>query len=436
MARIKRLTFFHTHDNSTGYGRMGTQLAKEFSKQGVLVTDEMHKTDAHADANVMWAGHSYNAKGWFDGQKRSLLTMWETTRLPELIREGLHNLDNVFVPSEHNVEVFSKYHKNVMYVPLGVDPQTWRFRKRVAPNQSFRFLADGRSTRKGVDLSVKAFSAAFPDPESMFPRPTLILKGNVHSKVKPQNGVQLMSQRISDEAEVALYGSAHVYLAPTRGEGWGLCPLQAICQGVPTILTDAHGQAAFAHLGWGLRSTMTKSDYELYGDGGDWWEPDFDQLVDTMRWMYEDYDKAQGMAELFSEEALSQFTWEHTATDLLDHLEFPPNVLGYVVGPWVEPTYKEYPVLCWLPRQCTIGGVFYNFEVGKLTMERAEVKRILFESGSLDPSCLAMDDNGLTPEQVARAGLTSASKGYCPTCLQELNSKPLDEAELGRSHDA
>jgi glycosyltransferase involved in cell wall biosynthesis len=426
---MARLNFLYTHDNSMGYGRMGTQLAKQFSCQGVQVMDWMHRTDANVASHVLWAGHSYNAKGWFDGQHRSLLTMWETTRLPELIREGLHNVNTVFVPSEHNLEVFGKYHENVFYVPLGVDPETWHFRKRVAPRQSFRFLADGRGARKGTDVAVAAFHAAFPELDSMFPRPTLILKGNVHSKVKPQNGLQLMSQRISDEAEIALYGSAHVYLAPTRGEGWGLCPLQAICQGIPTILTDAHGHAAFAQLGWGLRSTLTRSDYELYGDGGEWWEPDFDQLVDTMRWMYENYDKARQMAELFSEEALTQFTWENTATDILGHLDITDD--GWRPGSWVEPTYKTYPVVCWLPRQCQIGGIFYNFEVGKLTYERAEVKRILFESGSLDPSCLEMDDNGLTPEQ----GQRSASQGYCPTCLQELNSKPLSEAEAGRSHE-
>lgn len=415
-----RLTFDYTHDNSTGYGRMGTQTAKQMQAQGVEILGNA--------SNIMWAGHSFNARGWIRGQRRNLLTMWETTRMPELVREGLHNLDQVFVPSLHNVELYTQYHSNVKYVPLGVDPEVWRYRKRQPLRQSFRFLADGRSKRKGADLSVEAFKAAFKDRKLDGPEPTLMMKGHRHSGSYP--GVQMVSQNLSDEAEVALYGSAHVFLAPARGEGWGLCPLQAIAQGCPTILTDHHGHAAFSDLGWGINAGYSKSEYTLYGESGEWWEPDFDQLVDTMRWMYDNYDKAEGMAKLFSAEALGQYTWANTAADLIGLLELDDEL---VTGPWVEANFKTYPTAVLRPHTCQIAGITYSWETGRLYYEPAEVKRTLFEAGLLDPSCLEMDDSGLTPDQHERA--MSASQGHCPTCLQPLNSKPFSElTEVERSH--
>ena len=43
----------------------------------------------------------------------------------------------------------------------------------------------------------------------------------------------------TSDQEVDLFAEAHCYLAPSKGEGWGLCPHQAIAQGCPTVLTDA-----------------------------------------------------------------------------------------------------------------------------------------------------------------------------------------------------
>ena len=58
--------------------------------------------------------------------------------------------------------------------------------------------------------------------------------------------IHLMTGKLTSEEEVALYSMCHVYVQPSRGEGFGLRPLQAIAQGCPTIATNAHGHAAFS----------------------------------------------------------------------------------------------------------------------------------------------------------------------------------------------
>ena len=71
-----------------------------------------------------------------------------------------------------------------------------------------------------------------------------------------------------DSEELDLYRSCHAYLQPSRGEGFGLQPLQALALGRPTILTNAHGHASFAHLGIPLDSTMQKAAYFTPVPGG------------------------------------------------------------------------------------------------------------------------------------------------------------------------
>ena len=74
-----------------------------------------------------------------------------------------------------------------------------------------------------------------------------------------------------------------------------------------------------------------------------------------------------------------------------------------------------------------IGPSSFIFEVGKDYYESADVKRILFESGLLDPSCLVLDDEvgiGLNDQQLARIPEYSAAHAHCPSCGQMLNTQP------------
>ena len=41
--------------------------------------------------------------------------------------ENLDIFDRVIVPSDHNLELFSRYNPNVVKVPLGVDTSEWHY---------------------------------------------------------------------------------------------------------------------------------------------------------------------------------------------------------------------------------------------------------------------------------------------------------------------
>lgn len=430
------LNLNYVHGESIGYGRFGINLAAALSALGVEVYDDMPQPDwarrDHEDPVghrrgrchvVCWVSTPTHARGWWSDQYPVISTMWEASQLPESFRENLHNFAKVLVPSNQNLELFSRYHPDVEMVPLGVDPKVWRYVPRTPPDATFRFLIGGSGPRKGTDVAYKAFRAAFPDRHRDGPTPVLVMK---NPRAEPFYGpnIEIISGRIPAEAEIDLYASAHCYLQPSRGEGFGLQPLQAMAQGCPTVLTAAHGHDSFAHLGLGISAALTKSAYFIYGDAGDWWEPNFDELVDQMRWVYDNYDQAVVDAAISAEVIADDFTWENTARRTVvaigtDQLETSPGD-----GDWFTPEARLYSVVTNRDWKCDVAGTSYYFRKGVEYRESADVKRILHEAEILDPVCLDGTDTGLAPSQVAELAAYSAKHSFCPTCHQQLNTQP------------
>lgn len=429
-----RANLLYVHSTKLGYARYGTKLAAALERAGVKIDDSLAPGDKDPAGVVCWVSTPSHADGWFRGQHSVLSTMWEATILPEAFREHLHNFDQVIVPSAHNLELFGRYHPNVIQVPLGVDTSEWYYRPRTPPTDRFIFLIGGSGPRKGVDLAYKAFKKLWPTEGSWpkeSPRPTLIFKSP-----RPVDyfgdRIEHIGGHISDEAERDLYQMAHCYLQPSRGEGWGLQPLQAIAQGCPTILTDAHGQAEFAHLGFPVTAGFSKADYFIYGDAGDWWEPSLDDLCAQMEYVYNNYTAACRHAEWAADVCRHTFSWDHTANQFIaaigrDRLDAP--YAGD--GEWVEPEQKRFLVRVSRPWRAEVANNVYQFQPGKDYWETADVKRILFELPDpvLDPSCLIVPDGqppseaelGLAPEQLARIDDYSARMGHCWSCGQTLN---------------
>lgn len=443
-----KLNFFYVHSATMGYGVMGTGVARALADQGVEIFDTMPMPEKYRRPHehnpgavegltnvVCWASVPSHMHGYWEGQYRAVLTMWEAQRLPESFRETLPEFDLVMVPSHHNVELFSRYHDNVKFVPLGVDPARWHYIPRT-PSSEFRFLIGGSGSRKGTDLAYRAFRALWGKEGSWGSGPTPYLtmkspKGGEFSGPR----IEVVSGRISSEAEVDLYAGAHCYVQPSRGEGFGLQPLQALAQGCPTVLTAAHGHDAFAHLGLGISATPAKSAYFIYGDAGDWWEPDFDELVDQMRWIYDNYDDACVLAKESAAVVANEFTWANTAARFVaavgeDRLATPYSG----DGAWHEPVRLRYEVITARDWYCEIAGRSFAFKRGESYQELADVKRVLWEAGVLDPLCVEGDDTGLAPQQVAELKKHSASERWCPTCGQGLNSRETRADSLEASY--
>lgn len=459
-----QMHLLHVHSTAIGYARYGVKLVAALTDMGVKVDDELGPTSTDVKHLTCWISTPSHAAGWFDGQYPVISTMWESMTMPETFREGMHNFAQIIVPSEQNLELFSRYHPNVKKVPLGIDSVEWRYRERQVPVNTFRFLIGGSGTRKGPDLAYKAFRKVFKTWPSDMPVPVLQFKSPRPVDFVGER-IEHIGGRISDEAERDLYAAAHCYLQPSRGEGFGLQPLQAIAQGLPTILTDAHGHTDFAHLGYAISAQHSKADFFVFGEAGDWWEPSLDELCERMEYVYYNYDEACRHAEEMSPLAHEWFSWERCAENFMDAIGREHFTAPYTgTHHWFKPDYKRYLIRVVKPWAAEISGSHYQFKAERKSWrledlvalgnaeiteellasipviktqpeywEVADIKRMLWEADVLDPSCVVINpefettfaETGLTEQQLEELPEYSAAHSYCWQCGQPLNSKDL-----------
>ena len=289
-----------------GYGKMVSGLREALSQ---------HVTFDKQAEHTIFALRPNLIKGWHKQQVPHLLTMWETNWLPPEFSDYLNKFETVTVPSLHNWEIFSQFHNNVHVIPLGVDRTIW-YPQPHEPNKKFKLLCGGSEWyRKGLDVVLEVFNKLqLPDAE-------------LHIKIVPPHlfapkdleypNVIVHRQWMTVEEERNLVSSADAFISISRGEGFGLMPLQAISAGVPTILSDAHGHKEFSDLATHrIPTTPVPTAKGVWQNMGDWDEPDPEATAEAIKDMYNNRDKYRKQAEQTAPQT-EAFNWDTSAKQLL-----------------------------------------------------------------------------------------------------------------------
>jgi glycosyltransferase involved in cell wall biosynthesis len=351
-----------------GYGKMVVGLRNALSEKVTLVEDAEH---------VVFALRPNLIKGWQRTQVPHLLTMWETNWLPPEFSDYLQNFSKVIVPSLHNWELFSQFHDDVHMIPLGVDRGMW-FPSEDKPDGKFRIMCGGSEWyRKGMDVVLEVFNKLqLPDAE-------------LHIKIVPPYlfapkdleypNVVVHREWLTVEQERDLVRSMHGFISVSRGEGFGLMPLQAISAGVPTILSDAHGHREFSNLATHrIPTTSVPTAKGVWQDMGDWDEPDPEALAEAIKDLYANRDKYRRQANLTAPQTAA-FNWGTAADQLLQI---------------VKPSGKQVPD-DWMPLEptceiqvsrrihATIGSHTVKMVPGEMYTVVLNVRDTLRESGYL-----------------------------------------------------
>jgi|GEM_PF-853030 glycosyltransferase involved in cell wall biosynthesis/GT2 family glycosyltransferase/Flp pilus assembly protein TadD len=257
-----------------------------------------------------------SALGKVDGARYNVgRTTFETDGLsPEWIAHcGL--MDEIWVPSRFNRETFSNagVTKPILVVPEGVD--TNKFRPGLQPleipgaGRGTTFLSVFEWThRKGPDVLLRAWALAFgPDddvrlvlrtypPNEIEGDPaawvdakieeTLREIGSSRSRCAP---IEVLARQVPDSDMPRLYAATDVYLAPSRGEGWGRPHMEAMSCGVPVVATRWSGNLDFQddNNSWlvdieGLEEIDAKEEFPFYR-GQKWAKPSVDHLSQILR---------------------------------------------------------------------------------------------------------------------------------------------------------
>lgn len=271
-------------------------------------------------------------------------TMLEASRIPDSWVKNINeNCERVIVPCTHQKQAFidSGVKRDVKVIPLGLDVSLFP-EVKIPKDDEFIFGTMGTLTyRKGTDVLVKAFQKAFPKKE--YPNVGLYIKtipvgGIAHAwfadgdLLRNDERIRLNTQSLSPtELITEFFEKINCFVFPTRGEGFGLPPLEAMCVGLPTISTNWSGTGDFTKpdVAYPLDYKIVdvpRGDYRGYpeglqADGMQWAEPSVDHLIEIMREIYKDKKKAYAKGKKARKFVLENYNNVAVSQQLVDYLD-------------------------------------------------------------------------------------------------------------------
>jgi glycosyltransferase involved in cell wall biosynthesis len=278
--------------------------------------------------------------------KLAVILPWEYGGAPRVwIEQIRQNVDELWVPSNFVREVFIRNgvpSERVVVIPNGYDPKIFTTEgpsSRPQGSRDFVFLfVGGVIRRKGVDLLLHAFEAAFDPSESV----TLVflISGSAgayqHNSLLPeiqaavtnpkQPPVLSIFETVDDLVLAGLYRGANVFVLPYRGEGFGMPLVEAMACGKPVITTAGGPAKEFCdHSNSYLVPATADLVFEPrpplgpIAGGLTWFEPDFFELVATLRHVFENRQEvaAKGQA---AAKSVRHLTWENATKLYADRI--------------------------------------------------------------------------------------------------------------------
>jgi len=276
-------------------------------------------------AEIILAPEFY--KNRFPEKYNWLFTMFEGEELPPEWIGNIQQADYLLTPSTWVKEKFAQYfdEEKIFVVNHGVEPYfTYKKRRFPRGKKPFRFLWVGApNERKGwKDLAYIWQEVGYHRLSYL----ELYLKTTMWGKVERRGNVILDGRKLPLKDLIKLYHSAHCFLFPTHGEGFGLTLAEAMRTGLPCISTYYSGVTDFFDetVGYPVDYKLEKKNIFAPGDlenpiGHTYAAaPDWVQFTKRMLEVYENYNKALRKGKKAYQRIAGQFTWPRAARTLVD----------------------------------------------------------------------------------------------------------------------
>jgi len=278
------------------------------------------------------------------GGYKIAFTTTEVEGVPRDWVQCMNDMNEVWMTSQFALDSFKRSGVRVpMYnIGEGVDPGY--FHPGITPftdqpKQKFRFMSNfawGR--RKGVDVLFEAFRREFDADEDV----CLMLKTlPSYQGHKIKDELKLLYNR-KDAAPVYLYDlefpkwelarfytMGSVFLWPSRGEGYGLPPLEALACGMPVLASNHSAHLEFltkngkprpgVELIEGTVDEYKKGD-SIYYYGFHWFNPSVDDMREKMRKMYNEYEDYKKGALKSTQDVRKEFDWHVSTSKIVARL--------------------------------------------------------------------------------------------------------------------
>lgn len=250
-------------------------------------------------------------------KKNICIVPFETTVIPKSWIGKINQFDALFTLCKQNVEAFKN---SGVTVPIelihwGVDQKVFHEIER-PERDTFTFGTMGAlSDRKGTDVLIEAFREEFQTEKDV----RLICKTsyNFYPFNSTDKRIELQMGEVNHEELMdTFFKRIDCFAFPTRGEGFGLTPLEAMATGVPAIVTGWSGPCEYMtpEIGWQIDYTMTPAkvftEQTYKEECGDWAEPSKEHLKKLMRYTYEHRDEVKQKGDFAAQYIRENWTWE------------------------------------------------------------------------------------------------------------------------------
>lgn len=265
------------------------------------------------------------------------LAMHETNKLPtgsvwagktNNAMDIINHLNALIVPCEHNRKLFlsSGCKIPVHNVNLGIDDNVYfdmtDKRQATRKNRPYTFLMLANLTpRKGLHEALIAFMSLFPNNKDV----KLVIKTGGNNPLRldfdKKYNIEIINKTCNTEDLLEIYSNADCFIYPSKGEGFGLTPLEAMTTGLPTIFANNTGMSEYANIEYNypIRSVVespAKHYPQGFGDVGTWFEIDMDMFKENIMHVYENQAEAIQKGRNASDWVLKNFTYKQTAIKL------------------------------------------------------------------------------------------------------------------------
>ena len=312
----------------TELGHVVTQASPDDATAVTVLVAASKPTPIHAAGPILMVGYDWEEGGY------------PLTWIDE-INDGFAG---VACASTHAEKILVDHGARVALAATGLGVDQWERvaadRDYRAPGKRFRFLhVSSCSPAKGLDLLLESFGRVFDAGDDV----SLIIKpfGKVPNElVKQLDGLRgansdfpnviLIDDMVSEAELKALYGQCHVFVAPSRAEGFALPIANALLSGLPVVATAWGG-----HLDYCNKTNSWLVDFQFqpsrsqHGLVSSIWAEPVAKALDEALWQAYRAEPATSFSKAWSGRKflMDHYTWKDVAlrvAALANEVKAPP----------------------------------------------------------------------------------------------------------------
>ena len=314
---MKKITLSSKYNSISGYGELLYTLLNDLPSAGYNVIPRTYSEISDRYINFFNKPHTFD-KSLLDllvlgmsnnisvenvlthvsfDRPRILLTMWESTKVNDLIIEILNRFDHIIVPNNYNRDNFINQglNTNIDVVPLFCDTETYVY-KQPDIRDKFVFGISNEDPRKNLKKITMCFLKAFVGVKNV---ELQIKTSSAISEKILDSRLKYISVKYNKEQLRDWYHNLDVYVSGATCEGWGMMQQESLCCGRPVIYTNYGGLKEFINKEIGF-----EVDYdEVYSTGcwgnyaAKWSEFNEQDMIQKMLYCYNNRDEVVSKGE-------------------------------------------------------------------------------------------------------------------------------------------